>query len=902
MRYPERSHNFGTVTGWFSTFSQKVGNIREDIKMPRRNEWEEQRQASPEYKQAAMQTKERVQKQGDVYDKLWYGILYQGYVAAVSAKDRDRKEQEKQKLRERYAAAGQPLDESKLEDEFDAIDDQYDPEMLMSNDLTGPMEDAIMDDLFHFSTVEDQRVIYQQMGVVNARAAYEAGKEYQKWLNSDLLKDDPDKEAKAEYLARNMCSKAQYIMLGCNTLQFSLNSSLQQNAANFNNSFLADRNAFRKMTMHDFCRQTFMNEEQTEEYLQELRARGHEVDLDSNAYAFFEGVCRKKKGAEEQKIAEDEVLDEAFKAYNQKAAMYYQNIGMDVVQRNLPQEEQNAFGVGVLLINNRDYRAPKNIHEWIQNVADPLIAAGNTEGIQTAYEELKSDVSTDVAFEVVKSEPLSYAFGRTDAPAKGYQDYIRENLGVDVLNSSFEEQRMHVARAMAADALRESRIPFHVETILTRADEFLRSERFAKLSNREISELVAGGPDNLKKFRRDLMNETYAMDGYAQENGEPDRSAETIESLQEKLAGRERAVSALVDRKQRTELYTQSLDKLVAQAKRYQETLKKLAAHKSENSEEFQNMEHALDEVAKMNKNMSPLQIEGLMTQLGAMAGAYRERIDGSWHRGILGNGRERRNLAESIGYFAVSQKGALQTLGKSVMAPETGISRQLLALDSQIGEARQEVAEAKAELENAETEAAIRAVGEVEAKEAIEQSFEKVQQAANREEAYRRSLDPKAADYQEKLIQSAEHSLFIQASVDACKRSAENLGAKKSAQILNSTMDKLLKAPDGNSVSFRAFKAEFLDKKLFNEHFAELVMRSAEQGKLSGADMAGCRDEALKASFADRRADAKSLNKLSAVLGSKVNAKTAGIKVPGNNKVAEGKKAETGKKPAPGR
>ena len=843
--------------------------------MPYRNEWDDERHASPEYKKAAAQTEKRIERQSDVYDKLWYGVLYQAYVAAVSALDRDRKEQEKQKIRERYAAGGaQGENQEDMENELDAVDDRRDAEVLMVNDLLESVENALTDELFHFTTVEEQRAVYQKLGVINARASYEAGKEYQKWLDSDLLKDDLDKEAKAEYLARNMRSRAQYIMQGSSALQFSLNSSLNQpDSMNFENSFLADREAFRKMTMRDFCKQAFMNEEQAKEYMSELKARGNDVEPDSSAYSVFEGICRKKKGSQSDSvIAEEEVLKTAFETYNQKSAMYYQNIGIDVVRGNLPAAEQKVFDVGVLLNNDRDYKPPKNIREWIQNVADPLIQARESEGIQTACDELKTDVNADVVYEVVKSEPLSHAFGRTEAPVVGYQEYIRSNLGVDVLNLSFEEQRMHVARAMAADALRESRIPFHEETILTRADDFLKSDNFVKLSNREISELVAGGPDNLRKFRRGLVREEFAED----------------ERIQENLAGRERTVAALTDRKQRTELYTQSLDKTVEQAKNYLESLRKLAEQRKDNSDEFQNMERALENVSKINKNMSPQQVEDLMTQLGAAAGAYRKRIDGSWHRGILKNGQARRNLAESLGYFVVSQKGSLHTLGSGVMAFESGINRQLMALDKKIEDAKQAVEDAKADLENAETEAAIRAVSEAkakeaaikaaseaEAKESAKQPREKVQQAVNREEAYRKSLDPKAADYQEKLLQSAERSLFIQASVVACAKNAGKLGAKKSAQILDATMDKMLKATEGNSISFRAFKAEYLDKKLFNEHFARQVMQSAQQGKVSEADIVKCRDEALKASFADRRADLKPLNQLKAVLGSQVSAKT---------------------------
>ena len=124
--------------------------------------------------------------------------------------------------------------------------------------------------------------------------------------------------------------------------------------------------------------------------------------------------------------------------------------------------------------------------------------------------------------------------------------------------------------------------------------------------------------------------------------------------------------------------------------------------------------------------------------------------------------------------------------------------------------------------------------------------------------------------------MESAQRSLFIQTTVDACERNVERIGSERSAQIMNKTMDKMLSAPDGNCLAFKAFRAEFLDKKLFNEHFEKQVMDGAENGRVSEEDMVTYRDNALKGAFNDRRAEPKVLNKLSATLGSKVNSDNA--------------------------
>ena len=141
-------------------------------------------------------------------------------------------------------------------------------------------------------------------------------------------------------------------------------------------------------------------------------------------------------------------------------------------------------------------------------------------------------------------------------------------------------------------------------------------------------------------------------------------------------------------------------------------------------------------------------------------------------------------------------------------------------------------------------------------------------------EDDYRKTLDPKDDFGREKLIGSAEKTLYLATVLHGCGVQAKT--QEDAESLLEKGMRDFGKA---NSVSFRRYKFEFLTDKDFNKEFQERVIKGAEEGKISHDDILTYRDEALKACFTKYKGkDTKALNNLSNKIGSKVNSDNAKV------------------------
>ena len=147
-----------------------------------------------------------------------------------------------------------------------------------------------------------------------------------------------------------------------------------------------------------------------------------------------------------------------------------------------------------------------------------------------------------------------------------------------------------------------------------------------------------------------------------------------------------------------------------------------------------------------------------------------------------------------------------------------------------------------------------------------------------SKEEAFRKKLDPKDDYGKEKLIASAEKELYMASVKAQANIKAVTEGPEAGEKIMNSRLGELDK---GNNLRYRAFKFENLTDKDFNKEFQKKVLESAENGKTTSKDILKCADDALTSCYEKYRGkDTKNLDKLSATLGSKVNAQSVKNKV----------------------
>ncbi|MBR4182233.1 MAG: methionine--tRNA ligase, partial [Lachnospiraceae bacterium] len=146
------------------------------------------------------------------------------------------------------------------------------------------------------------------------------------------------------------------------------------------------------------------------------------------------------------------------------------------------------------------------------------------------------------------------------------------------------------------------------------------------------------------------------------------------------------------------------------------------------------------------------------------------------------------------------------------------------------------------------------------------------VKQAMDKEEDYRKELDPEDEFEKELIVYSAEKSLYVDTLVHACSDKAKDMGEEDAKKLLEKGMKDFAKA---SSVQFRVFKFEKLGDKDFNKEFQKRVLEGVAKGKTSQKDIREFRDAALKDCYIKYKGkDTKALDRLSKLLGSKVNAK----------------------------
>ncbi len=145
-------------------------------------------------------------------------------------------------------------------------------------------------------------------------------------------------------------------------------------------------------------------------------------------------------------------------------------------------------------------------------------------------------------------------------------------------------------------------------------------------------------------------------------------------------------------------------------------------------------------------------------------------------------------------------------------------------------------------------------------------------------EEKFRASLDLKDENDKQRLVSSAEKTLYMESVLKACvqKGSEEAVKAndvqKVDEELAYSNFDSGMKALNKSGIKARAFMAEHLTNKDFNTEFRNRVLKGAGEKKTGREDIIRFRDEALKACYSKKGPDVRGLDKISKLLGSKVN------------------------------
>ncbi len=152
-------------------------------------------------------------------------------------------------------------------------------------------------------------------------------------------------------------------------------------------------------------------------------------------------------------------------------------------------------------------------------------------------------------------------------------------------------------------------------------------------------ELLQGKVEYKKKAEAPVYENINAIDDDPEPVAEEETMSEEYKRVDKKLDGLQSYGNRLID--------------IQIGAEEMLREYNELKNAKSNNSDEFKKLGEALEEVSKLNAGKAPLEIEESLAKLKKAANDYNARIDGSIFRGVLGGGRNRRDLSGRLASFA---------------------------------------------------------------------------------------------------------------------------------------------------------------------------------------------------------------------------------------------------------
>ncbi len=189
------------------------------------------------------------------------------------------------------------------------------------------------------------------------------------------------------------------------------------------------------------------------------------------------------------------------------------------------------------------------------------------------------------------------------------------------------------------------------ETIYSESDtEYMR--RMGGELTTEISDYGLEFENGEFKPKKGNIDKDFLRDGYRQLDNEPvlDEDGDVQKNIVHYIAEPEKFVAGKREEHQhKMDKYLKNFDDLQNRAKKYLDQMDKLAAYKKNNSDEFNAMHEALADVAALSDFNTPKQIVDTLNRLNKTSAAYRARIDGSLFRGVMDNGRDRRDLSNTL-------------------------------------------------------------------------------------------------------------------------------------------------------------------------------------------------------------------------------------------------------------
>ena len=375
-----------------------------------------------------------------------------------------------------------------------------------------------------FHSLEEQKSIYQQMGMMMALRDMKKGQMYQDMLDS-LPEDEPYREEKAGFLTTNVQNEDMIYDKAIYEVQKDVIGAMSESlTANRQNSLFGDIDNIKKMTAADYIEMTMKLPEEVDSFYGNLKKNGFDAKPESSMYDILRSQILysenyKKKMIEQdgghyeiKEPSDEEILKYGYTRYCNEMREAYMRQGMEMALSNMSPEERRLAETGHRFRELQLYETPKPIKKWSEKEGIDLSIKPRVDALNANYDKQYAAVfQKEVLGFAKKNSILKKCYPETTEDSNAFDKYRNEHIHGDIIGLPLEEQKIHLAKVIAANALESRGKPFNVKTINSMAKRIGKMHAFKDMKEQEVARGLYN-VDSALNAQLNLAKKSYGVD------------------------------------------------------------------------------------------------------------------------------------------------------------------------------------------------------------------------------------------------------------------------------------------------------------------------------------------------------------------------------------------------------
>ena len=427
--------------------------------------------------------------------------------------------------------------------------------------LNSIVDEAVLDFYQQYKQNRKESDLEQGVaGVMRGQAIAAAGKHFKELQDSDLLKDDPDRDLKLQRIVGQTEGTDHHSIDGAVK---DMETTLTMRTA-FGDEFspdikmtpLGNVGTLKKMTIGQVLDDFHLTDEVYERTLKSLAENTGREAMKSedvrkiNAYELlmdeYENTTHYKNNLKlsslpegnpdrrpkmTQKEKEENMIDHVRNNFFRKQEVVSRRIhAMQMYGATRPDEERKNNPVGLDIINgeySKGFSGKYLDHlldpDQVNQQLNPIIQKGRVERFKKRlqhHDELLEEAQKPLRMD--RKEPYAQMFPPVNRSEKSYDNYIRLHSGIHVMNTK-QNYRELLAKVLAAEAMKNSGQSFDVKKVRHMAKSIQKLPALQKLKNDEIVAALSTDPQRLKDMQQTVYLDSFTV--------KPENAAKYIEDM-----------------------------------------------------------------------------------------------------------------------------------------------------------------------------------------------------------------------------------------------------------------------------------------------------------------------------------------------------------------------------------